>query len=180
MDKKHIIAILALALCTALGIAAASALSGAKAPGQTGTTGPDDFSFALTWNAYGVSSYDSATGVLVKTTDATHPEDYVTEYHLTEQELAQVRRLISDLKPETYPVTYNPNPNVFQEPPETLILTVRTAEGEKTIAARGVALAPEGMDAEGKRFADTCRSIEHLLTATDAWQALPEYEVFYE
>ena len=35
---------------------------------------PEDFSFSLIWGAYGTSSYDSRTGKLVKTTDATHPE----------------------------------------------------------------------------------------------------------
>ncbi len=33
---------------------------------------PADFSFSLTWGCYGISSYDSRTGKLVKTTDATH------------------------------------------------------------------------------------------------------------
>ena len=47
---------------------------------------PEDFAFALTWNCYGVSSYDSQTGRLVKTTDATTPDDYVTYYQLTDQD----------------------------------------------------------------------------------------------
>ena len=29
---------------------------------------PEDYSFSLTWGVYGVSSYDSSTGKLVKTT----------------------------------------------------------------------------------------------------------------
>ena len=176
MNRKHIAAILALALCTALGIVTASAL------GRDGQSrkAPEDFSFALTWNCYGVSSYDSATGKLVKTTDATHPEDYVTEYQLTEAERQQVRQLLQELDAESYPSIYNPNPDVFSDPPLTLILTVRTAEGEKTIAARNIAIAYDSGDAKGQKFLDTCRAIEDLLYATDAWQALPEYEFFYE
>ena len=73
----------ALALSLLLG---AACLLTACASGRA----PEDFSFALTWNCLGVSSYDSATGKLVKTTDATHPEDYVTEYRLTEQERRQI------------------------------------------------------------------------------------------
>ena len=162
-------------MCAALGVALCLAGCGKKTEKV-----PEGFSFALTWNAYGVSSYDSATGKLVKTTDATHPEDYVTEYHMTEQELAQIWQLICGLKPETYPVAYDPAPDWHSEPPETLILTVRRSEGEKTIAARNVAFAPGGIDEKGKKFLDTCRAIEDILTGTDAWQALPEYEHFYE
>jgi len=132
-------------MCAALGVALCLAGCGKKTEKV-----PEGFSFALTWNAYGVSSYDSATGKLVKTTDATHPEDYVTEYHLTEQELAQIWQLICGLKPETYPVAYDPAPDWHSEPPETLILTVRRSEGEKTIAARNVAFAPGGIDEKGK------------------------------
>ena len=48
------------------------------------------FSFNLTWGCYGVSSYDSETGILVKTNDATNPEEYVTTYYLTEEEKKQI------------------------------------------------------------------------------------------
>ena len=46
---------------------------------------PEDFSFSLIWGVYGTSSYNSRTGKLVKTTDATHPEDYVTYMHLSDE-----------------------------------------------------------------------------------------------
>lgn len=55
-------------------------------PKSNPTVVPEDFSFALTWNCYGVSSYDSQTGKLVKTTDATNPDDYVTYYQLTTED----------------------------------------------------------------------------------------------
>jgi len=161
-------------MCVALILSAAVVGCGKKAEK------PEDFTFSLTWGCYGISSYDSATGKLVKTTDATHPEDYVTEYHLTEQELARVWQLVCDLKPETYPVTYTPAPGWHSDPSETLILTVRRSGGEKTIAARDVAFAVEGMDEKGKLFLDTCRAIEEILTDTEEWKALPDYEFLYE
>ena len=46
---------------------------------------PEDFSFALTWGVYGISSYDSRTGKLVKTKDATNPRDYVTYVNLSDE-----------------------------------------------------------------------------------------------
>ena len=45
-----------------------------------------DYSFSLTWNTFGISSYDSKTGKLVKTKDAPNPEDYITTHFLTAEE----------------------------------------------------------------------------------------------
>ena len=47
----------------------------------------DDFYFKLVWGTYGESSYDSRTGKLIKTTNATRPEDYVANCILSEEEL---------------------------------------------------------------------------------------------
>ena len=139
---------------------------------------PEDFSFAISWN-HGVTSYDSATGVLVKESDATHPEDYTTEYRLTEQELQMVWQLIQQLDIQSYPDQYDPNPGKQSKPPTSLILTVRTAEGEKTIAARGINAGYESPDPKGQKFLDVCRAIEEILTGTKAWKDLPEFERLY-
>ena len=61
---------------------------------------PEDFEFSLTWGVYGISSYDSQTGRLVKTTDATHPEDYVTTHRLTQEERETLWQVIRDLDVE--------------------------------------------------------------------------------
>lgn len=147
---------------------------------DSGRICPEGFSFALTWNCYGVSSYDSATGKLVKTTDATHPEDYVTTHYINEKEAGQVWQLIQKLDIESYPDEYDPNPGVFSTPDMTLILTVRTADGEKTVKAEGIAMSYESKDEKGQKFLDTCRAIEEILTDTEEWKALPDYEFLYE
>ena len=162
-------------LALALALAAACLLPGC---GKT-EKAPEGFSFALTWNAYGVSSYDSATGKLVKTTDATHPEDYVTEYRLTEKELGKVWQLLQELDADSYPDEYDPGAGK-SKPPMTLIHTVRSSEGEKTIAARRINAGYESPDPKGQKFLDACRAIEELLTATEAWNDLPEFEHLYE
>ena len=178
MNRKHIIAIIALTLCTVLGIVAASALSRDKRSAKTDV--PEDFSFAITWNVFGISSYDSATGTLVKTTDATHPEDYVATHYINEKEAGRVWQLIQKLDIESYPDEYDPNPGMRSEPPMTLILTVRTADGEKTVKAEGIAMSYESKDEKGQKFLDTCRAIEEILTDTEEWKALPDYEFLYE
>ncbi len=140
---------------------------------------PEDFSFALTWNTYGISSYDSRTGRLVKTTDATHPEDYVTVHILTQEEKEEIWRVIRDLDIGSYPGIYDPS-DIRSEPSQTLILTVCSGGTEKTVRAEKVALVPEGRDAAGIRFLKACREISEMLMETEEWQALPAYEFLYE
>lgn len=142
---------------------------------------PNEFTFSLTWGCYGISSYDSATGKLVKTKDATHPEDYITTYHLSEEELEQIYELIRELDIESYPDEYNPHPGgLASEPSMTLILSVHTDELDKTVTADDIALTYESKNIKGQRFLSVCKSIRDILIATDEWGALPEYEFFYD
>lgn len=142
-------------------------------------TFPDDFSFALTWGVYGISSYDSQSGKLVKTTDATNPDDYVTYCQLSEQDMEYIYNLIVALDVYSYPETYDPQ-NGLSEPDATLILTVRGGGEEKTIKAEHISLFFVSEDEKGQKFLNTCEAISNLLTATEEWKALPDYENLYE
>ena len=55
-----------------------------------------------------------------------------------------------------------------------------TSEGEKTVAARNIALSFQSDTDKGQQFLTTCRAIQEMLTATEAWNDLPEYEHLYE
>ena len=140
---------------------------------------PEDFSIALTWGVNGISSYDSATGKLVKTTDATKLADYVTYYELTEEDREYIYNLILALDVDSYPDTYDPG-NGMSKPSMTLILTVHMDGVEKTIKADNIALSFTSKDKKGQLFLTTCKEIRDRLTATQVWQALPEYEKLYE
>ena len=139
----------------------------------------DDFSFALTWGVYGISSYDSHSGKLVKTTDAKNPEDYITNYQLTDTQKRRIYSWIYALDVYSYPDIYE-----LQTPPSdpdgTLILTVRVGDEEKTIKAEHVSLFFDAENEKEQRFFDTCNAISDLLKATDEWKALPDFENFYE
>ena len=141
---------------------------------------PDNLSFFLTWNTYGISSYDSATGKLVKTTDATNPEDYVTTLQLDGTQLFEIWELLWELDIETYPDEYNPHGGLASSPSMTLILTLREGDKVKTVRAEDIALSYESDDPKGQKFLDTCKGIQDILTATEEWKALPEYEFFYD
>ncbi len=143
-------------------------------------TGVKNFSFRLTWNCYGVSSYDSKTGKLVKTTDATHPEDYVTEAFLTEEQLTEIYNLISEMNVNSYPDEYNPHDGLASSPPMTLILSVDMGGNEKTISAKTIAISFDSENEKGQTFLTVCKTIIDMLTATEEWKALPEYEFLYD
>ena len=149
--------------------------------GAVNTDVPDNLSFSLTWNTYGISSYDSATGKLVKTTDATNPEDYITTLQLDGQQLFAIWELLWELDIETYPDEYNPHGNgLASSPSMTLILTLREGDKVKTVRAENIALSYESDDPKGQKFLDTCKGIRDILTATEEWKALPDYEFLYD
>ena len=149
-----------------------------KEPVSNPATVPEDFSVSLTWNCQGVSSYDSQTGKLVKTTDATTPDDYVTYYQLTDQDKEYIYDLIAPLDVNSYPEVYNPQ-NGMSKPSMTLILTVYCNGVQKTIKAENIALSFASEDKKGQAFLSVCEAICNILTATDEWKALPDYEKLY-
>ena len=140
----------------------------------------DSFSFSLTWGCYGISSYDSETGKLVKTTDATKPEDYVTTYQLTTEQKQKIYDLIMNLNVTDYPDTYNPHRNgLASSPSMTLILSVKTDTVQKTITAEDIAYTYTADNSKGKKFLNVCKAIQDILTSTEEWKSLPEYEITY-
>ena len=156
---------------------------------SSGLPCPEDFSFRFVWGCYGISSYDSLTGELVKTTDATHPEDYVTTLVLSDARRQEIWSLLSALELETYPASYDPynDPEselkVATEPNRDLILTLRADGREKTVTCRGICLGGPGLqgyDEKARAFLEVCSRLTQLLEQSPEWQALPEYEFFYE
>ena len=144
---------------------------------------PADFQFSLTWNTYGISHYDSATGELIKTTDATNPDDYVTELHLTEEQKQLIWRSVSTLDLDSYPDApdnYDPYPNVKSEPSQTVILTVTYNGESKTIQAKNIALGGETLTREAAVFLHVRDVIVSIIKETDEWKALPDYEFYYD
>ncbi len=144
--------------------------------------GTDDqsYSFSLTWNTYGISSYDSRTGTLVKTCDATEPEDYKTNLKLTERQYSEIWKLIRELDIESYPDEYDPNEDIESTPSMTLILTLCVGDRVKTVRAKDIALTYESNNVKGQRFLNVCKGIEEILTETEEWKSLPEYEFLYD
>lgn len=141
---------------------------------------PKDFKFSLTWDCYGISSYESDTGKLVKTKDATNPNDYITTLSLNEEQKEAVRDILTTIDFDKYPAEYNPNEGLKSEPSMTLILTVRYGNTSKSILCKDIALSYESQDKDGQAFLSACESIINIIINTDEWNNLPDYEFFYE
>ncbi|MBE6584432.1 MAG: hypothetical protein E7649_05590 [Ruminococcaceae bacterium] len=145
----------------------------------TKSEAPEDFCFAVTWGVFGISSYDSKTGKLVKTTDATHPEDYATTYFLSDDELNAVWTVIEQLDVENLG-EFDYDDFGLSEPHLSLSLTVKTGSIDKTITVPEASLMYEGMTPEAQKFMNAIKTIRDILVNTDEWKALPDYENFYE
>lgn len=171
----------------ALSLAMVAAMTACSEPESKA---PEDFSFSLVWGINGISSYDSATGQLVKTSDATHPEDYITHVQLDDgQADVFYHKLIEEMKAFDYPDKYDPyakdehNWTIMTEPNKDIELTVTCNGKTKTIRCEGVPLV-SGTDycpnKASRRFIGTINEITDYFESTAEWGALPEYEFFYE
>ena len=149
---------------------------------------PEDYSFSLTWGVNGISYYDSATGKLVKTNDATNPDDYITTHILTKEEQEEITGLLSSLNLEAYPNEYDPYnaPNsdktVMTRPSQDIVLTVNLGEEIVEIKCIDIVLSHGnyGYNGAARDFLAVVERIEEILVTTDEWKALPEYEFLYE
>ncbi len=138
------------------------------------------FDFSITWNTYGISSYDSKSATLIKTKDATSPEDYITTCYLSREQMKNIRNIIEELDITNYPDEYNPHGRGVSIPYMTLELSVVTESFSKTVTVPETVLSFETEDAKGQRFLNAFAAITDILTNTDEWKALPDYEFYYD
>ena len=165
-------------------------------PGCSRNSG-DGFSFRIRWGVMGQSSFDSGTGVLIKTTNASDPDKFKTKLKLRREDLAELSELAAALDlsvipdaPETYePYITEGIGWALAKPANTLELTLCTEQGEKTILCKGslslmlweedTGERYEPVGANGEAFVTLVRRILGMIRSSKAWKALPEYEVLY-
>ena len=148
---------------------------------------PEDFAFSIVWGTYGNSSYDSNTGILVKTKHATDVSKYTCIVQLTEDQKAEVYRvLFSDIDLFQYPDKYDPfnapdaKFKTMSEPNQTIMISVTANGRTKTVTCSEVAYGASGYCEEARAFMRAENKIVELLTSLPEWAAFPEYEFFYE
>ena len=144
---------------------------------------PEDFSFTISWGVFGKSSYNSKTGILVKTTDATNPDDYITSYNLSNYEMKCIYNMLCELHMESYPNEMDEKDFVMSDPYCKYSLSVECDGFSKTITANYVGIPyleeSAGKTKKAKKYLETIDEIVEILTGTDEWKALPDYEFLY-
>ncbi|MBQ7172410.1 MAG: hypothetical protein IJR89_09065 [Clostridia bacterium] len=146
-----------------------------------------DYTFSFRWNVCGISSYDSESGLLVKTTDATNPSRYRTTHILTAAEREEIGALLASLDLSAYPAEYDPfnAPDAelrqMTSPDQTIVLSFVTPSFSKTVSCPNVCLGMKGgYDEAAQRFLNVCGRLEEILTSTEEWKSLPDYEFLYD
>ena len=140
---------------------------------------PEDFSFSLNWGVEGISSYDSATGKLVKDNEAYYVVEFTTDYTFKGLDMEYIYILLMDLNIDKYPDEYAPNVNPIS-PSEKIILTVRMGNKVKTVTVEAATFFNDYSDRDATAFFYTCNTIAGMLESTDEWKALPDYDRLFE
>ena len=140
---------------------------------------PEDFSFSIVWGVADDCSYDSRTGKLIKDHYATHPEDYVAEYRLTDTERALIYERVKALNLDSLRECYEPEGSK-SKPAETIVLTVCWNGREKTIKLVDTCSLSSEKNPSVGDILPVCNEIITLLAETDVWKALPEFETLYQ
>ena len=127
----------------------------------------NEISFSITWGPNGSQTYDSATGKLAN-------DLHSTTLILTEEEMAEIAKLIEDADIDSFDNTYK---GAETKPASVMNLTV-TVNGEtKTIKSNlapnepGSPTFPE--DEKTAEFAALCYNILTVIGNTEEYQNLP-------
>ena len=151
---------------------------------------PKDFSFTLEWDSNGRSTYNSLTGKLIKERWSFNPgvhtiSDYTTEYFLSDMSKAVIYYMIKELDLDSYPERYDPYNGDSSIPSETVTLTVKYGDYSKMIICPQIKMIdysyisfhPENtIDKKAEQYVNLIKTIVRLLTESDEWKALPDYD----
>ncbi len=83
------------------------------------------------------------------------------------------------MNPASYPDEYSPLKG--STIPSLMIILTATYNGvTKTITCHSVPIGGEAVNEQGEAFMEVLHAITKAIYASDKWQALPDYEFYYE
>lgn len=138
------------------------------------------FDFEIVWGL-GSSSYNSKTGKLTKTIDVVEhsQEDYVTTYFLSDEDKLEFCNSLVNIDIYSYSDEYNmyaeDEERFMIDPSAGLSLTI----SDKTIRSPYFFERVPPTNIKGKKFHESIVFLIDILTSSEEWLALPEYEVYY-
>lgn len=150
-------------------------------------SGDQGFGFAIGWNIYSDSTYDSRTGKLVKSHFQPDIADYTTTLVLSGEQLAAVKEILDRLDLASYPAKFTPYYDVactemeMSIPYETIKIVMYDGEKSLSVCCDEICLGGSDVYSEKtKAFLNAAREITSMITAAPEWQSLPELVNFYE
>lgn len=151
----------------------------AEEPKEKLLDAPNNFSIKLVWGTYGQSYYSSKSGRLVKTTNSNNINKFVTEYHLSEEELNYIYTKIIDLDLISYPNNYKIETEISKTPPNECEFSFSYGHYQSKTIKIDNTLPLELLDYEGDEFIGLIKDIIHTLTESEQWKSLPDYDFRY-
>lgn len=141
---------------------------------------PEDFSFSIIWNTFGVSSYNSKTGELIKYSEAKEPSLYKTSLFLSNEDTMNIYDKLHNLNFANYNETLSSS-NFYQSIPfSNLSISVTTSKISKTLSANEVGNVELAKNESAQIFLDTINFIVNIIESSAEWIALPDFEIVYE
>ena len=150
---------------------------------------PEDFSISLSWGIYGISSYDSRTGNLIKELNPTglfgaSKDDFKAKYYLSDDEKEKIYKLLLDIDFDSYPSDYRPYEEYLCFPMSLFRITVRYKGYEKAIYSEqfpGEILSRDYYqeiytDKRSYNFIRLYDTLVEILTSTEEWKTMPQYD----
>ena len=150
---------------------------------------PEDFSISLSWGIYGISSYDSRTGNLIKELNPTGlfgatKDDFKAKYYLSDDEKEKIYKLLLDIDFDSYPSDYRPYEEYWCLPMSLFRITVRYKGYEKAIYSEqfpGEILSRDYYqkiytDKRSYNFIRLYDTLVEILTSTEEWKTMPQYD----
>ena len=145
-----------------------SGKAGSVAFSQSDTINPD-FSFTIRWGHQGENGYSSKDRLLYKG----DPQNTM-EFELEEEVLYAVWQIASALCAD-YPDRYDPHSYIQSDPGMDLYLEVSSGRKLDLVSCPDIAAVYTSENPAGDDFLDAFFAIVSVLTASEQWQALPEW-----
>ena len=140
----------------------------------------EDFYFVLTWGVELDSSYDSRTGTLIKTKYVIERqlEEYIATYQYPN--VNEIYEMSKTINVYSYADDYYPYEgcSIRSNPSVDYVFEIN----DKTITSKDCPIMseiPDSVTKKGKQYLKLIFTITNVLTNSEEWKAMPDFEVLY-
>lgn len=146
----------------------------------------DNFDFSIVWGVHGMSSYDSSSGTLIKTTyfeKGSSQDDYKTQLYLSKETKDNFVNMLNNINIYSYPKNYDPyyykRRTIYSTPGYKIKLSIPDLEIETRDTLPMYSDDVTNISKEGKSFLSCIDSITTYIENTSEWKSLKDSEVTF-